>query len=321
MSNVHCFITLNPFLAGPGPQFAAFDNTLDQDSMEEGAMRRAIPTVETVVSLQETAVLPPRTTRDQGAIKKRPSIFIQIPRKRTSLGDLPLELLFMIFDYIAYSEDQHYLILFAKKGSSEPKLIISQPALLMVCTYLRFALSGHFYSSRCFQSKIGTMSMVKSAASSLTVQQIEDKLPHPLKLSAIKLTTEIRELSERGFDLSILVKLGEMLFTEYRNKNHEIELVGLRWRLVCTDTSIHSTIRGKLNDDLRLLLECIHLSAARSASIESNSLREFSSSLEKWLSEERNYGCSTYRIRVVLRCYLKTTHRARQTLVWSYYHD
>jgi hypothetical protein len=218
----------------------------------------------------------------------------------------------MIFDYSAcrkHLPDRHYPVRLKRTGSSDYGLIISQPALLMVCTSLRCALCMHFYSWHSFRAKISTRLLLEGAATGLTMQSIEDRLPPPLKLSNIDLDIEIRRLVGGGFNLSVLVEVGKKIFNDYqalkRNSEAGNKLIDLRWRLVCTDTyfiASRFTIH-EFNHDLQLLLEEVHRPAATSASLESSTSQKFGSSLEIWLREERDSSDPTYQVRDELRQY------------------
>jgi hypothetical protein len=196
MLGSYCCIFLTFCSADLKPQSITSTNSLDENTINATTLshkpikirlKNTRPSATTIKLRLKNTRSRPKATRTSG--------------KTVSLGDLPLELLYMIFDYAAcrdHLEDPHYLIRLKKRGSPDHALVISQPALLMVCTSLRSALSGHFYSSYTFHAKFGTRSMLESSASGLTLQAIEDKLPRPLRLSAIRLTIEIGELSQQG---------------------------------------------------------------------------------------------------------------------------
>jgi hypothetical protein len=243
--------------------------------------------------------------------------------KTVSLGDLPLELLYMIFDYAAYRdhlEDRDYPIQLREMGSSDYGMVISQPALLMVCTSLRFALSAHFYSSCSFHVKVDTRWMLEGSANSLTVQQLENKLPIPFRLCTVKLTIDISELSKQRFDCSILVELGKKLFDVYRttelNSKDGTQFMSLHWRLVCTD-SLCNTYR--FENDLQLLLEEID-GFARSESLRNYDLQRFGFLLRYWLEYDTYGRHRTYRVRTVLRDSPRKLTRGSQQSVFRYYY-
>jgi hypothetical protein len=293
-------------------------------------------TTECADSVVETIKLPHGTIKAQHTTTKLLPAATGPQHQTVSLVDLPLELLLMIFDYAAcrdHLKNKHYSIRLKRgEGSSDSELVVSQPALLMVSPSLRSALSRRFYSSCSFHAKIGARSMLKSFVGSLTVQQIEDKLPHPLKLSTIKLTIEVHGLSEWGFDSSVLIELGKKLFDEYRTtKMKEGDtLMNLRWRLVCTDTSIKNHCDSPYNrfafcaaafsDDLRLLLEEVHMHAARSARLNASTLQTFSACLEKWLKGQGGFENTSYLVGRVLRVIseLKNVERPQELLWWYY---
>jgi hypothetical protein len=194
----------------------------------------------------------------------------------------------MIFDYAACRDhlpDRHYNVRLKRTDRSDYGLVISQPALLMVSTPLRSALSHHFYVSCSFHAKIGIRSLLERAANGLTVQDIDDKLPYPLKLSTVNLDIEIRRLVEGRFNTSSLIELGKKIFQDYQAMEIDpeggIKLMDLRWRLVCTDTHLMRYPRTKdlFNHDLQLLLEWIHKTAAKSASTRSGTVQKFGSLL------------------------------------------
>jgi hypothetical protein len=302
VSGPYYFILLTFLSAKWNPQSITSNNTLAGDTMK------------TTVLLQEI-------TKNQHTVTELLPTATTSPQKLVSLIGLPLELLFMIFDYAAcrdHLEDPRYLIQSKKRVGSGRTLVISQPALLMVCTSLRSALSDHFYSSCYFHAKIETRWMLESFADGLTVQQIEDKLPHPLKLSSIKLTMEIRELSSQGFNLSILVNLGEKLFIEYRtmklSSRDGVKLMNLRWRFVCTDPSLPNDIRSAFNDEIRSLLKKTQEVAARSAIVKTHSLQAFSPVLEKWLRGIYVVPDDDTRLRAVLGGHLRTTRSVTRAL-------
>ena len=271
-------------------------------------MRCADSTFELAIASPETTASLHQTTETQRIATELLPITTMSPHKPASLVDLPLEILCMIFDYAAcrdHHKNPRYLIQSKERRSSGHALVISQPALLMVCSSLRSALSQHFYSSCSFHAKIGTGSMMDYSASRLRLQQIEDKLPYPLSLSTIQLTIELCDLIERGFDLSILVKLGERLFIEYRamklSSSSEVKLRNLPWRFVWTDKSLCNPVNESLNADLQLLLEAVHKISAESAITQSDDLQKFNSSMERWLRKPQDFKDSTYRVRILLR--------------------
>jgi hypothetical protein len=248
-------------------------------------------------------------------------------RKAVSLVDLPLDILFMILDYVACRDhlpDQHYSIRLKRTYCLDYELVVSQPALLMVSASLRFALSYHFYVSCSFHAKIGIRSLLERAANGLTIQDIDDKLPYPLKLSTIKLDIEIRRV-EGGFNPSNLVELGKKIFQGYQamklNPADGIKLIDLRWRLVCTDTFFIGRPYNKdvFNHDLQLLLEEIHRTAAISVSLQSYSVQKFGSLLEIWLKEEHDFDDPTYRVRTIFRWVSRSMSSASQQMT-SWYH-
>jgi hypothetical protein len=247
----------------------------------------------------------------------------ETPGKTVSLGDLPLELLYMIFDYAAcrdHLKDPHYLIRLKESRDSDYEMVISQPALLMVCTSLRFALSAHFYSSCSFHVKVDTRWMLEGSANSLTVQQLENKLPIPLRLCTVKLTIVISELSKQRFDCSILVELGKKLFDMYRttelNSKDGTQFMSLHWRLVCTDPLCNFY---RFEDDLQLLLEEID-GFARSESLRSYDLQRFGFLLRYWL-EYDTYGRNrTRRVRTALRDSPRRLTRGSQQSAFRYHY-
>jgi hypothetical protein len=232
------------------------------------------------------------------------------PRKTVSLIDLPLDILFMIFDYVAYRDhlpDEHYAVRVKRPHCLDYELVVSQPALLMVCTSLRSALSHHFYVSCSFHAKIGISSLLERAANGLTVQDIDDKLPCPLGLSTIKLDIEICRLIRECFNSSGLVELGKKIYQDYQAMKFSPEdgdkLIDLRWRLMCTEIWPIECSHNKdlFNHDLQLLLDEIHKIAAISVSLQSYTVQKFGSLLEIWLKDRRDSGDPTYLVRTILR--------------------
>jgi hypothetical protein len=256
------------------------------------------------------------------------SIATAILRTPVSLINLPLELIVMIFDYAAcrdHLEDKHYLIRLRSGSFSGSELVISQPSLLLVYTSFRSALSDRFYSSCSFHVRIETRWIVEDLEPrEWTLQQIDDKLPHPLRLRSVKLTLEICDISRQGLDSSIFVELGKKMFDEYRitklGAGEEIELMDLDWRLTFTDPSCTNMLVNAFKDDLQLLLEVIHQTAARSAVHEVCNLQTFVAFLEKWLEGREGSRGGTNLIRRVLRLVLETTsEKRRKILLWNHY--
>lgn len=230
----------------------------------------------------------------------------------------------MIFDYAAcrdHLKNKHYLIRLRRKDSPRPVLVITQPALLMVCTYLRSALSGRSYSRCSFHAKIEARWILGRDTTDWTVQQLEHKLPCPLRPSTIRLTIDIGELSRLNFDTSILVELGKRLFDGYRTVKHdskgECKLADLRWRLFCTDPWITIYTNRHFDDDLQLLLEDIHKIAARSAMLKPYDFLEFGAFLARWLREPDKYKYDhTWCVRRVLSTVMTTGHCTRDLPSW-----
>jgi hypothetical protein len=279
----------------------------------------------------ETTTMEPLhdSVKAQHKATKPLSIATATLRTPVSLINLPLELIVMIFDYATcrdHLEDKHYLIRLRSGESSGSELVISQPSLLMVCTSFRSALSDRFYSSCSFHARVETKRIVEDLEPrEWTLQQIDDKLPHPLRLRSIKLTLEICDISRQGCHSSIFIELGKKLFDEYRitklGAGQEIELMDLDWRLTFTDPSCTNTRVDAFKSDLQLLLEVIHQTAERSAIHETCSLQTFIASLENWLGKgRRGSRVGTNLIRRLLGLVSGTpSERRRKELLWKHY--
>lgn len=270
----------------------------------------------------EAAFVPHETTEAQHTNSELLPVAAQSPKRVISLTNLPLELLLMIYDYATcrdHLEDHHYPIRLSKGDNGRLVPVVLQPALLMVCTSLRGALSCHFHSDSSFHLKIETKSMVEG----LRLQEIDDNLPYPLRLSNIKLTIQISELRRSGFDSSVLVEFGKKLFDEYRTANlvykDEDKPTDLDWQLVCTNPP-NIILNHHFHDDLQLLLDGIHKTAARFALHKSSSMQEFDTFLEKWLMD-RVREDRTSHIRDVLRVVPNTWKeiRSHDELLRQYY--
>jgi len=285
------------------------NNTLD-NGMDESKMRGAGLHFEIAKSTHETTGNPHQPTKAQHTTVELLPMAAPSPHQNTSLMHLPLDLLFMIFDYAAcrdHLEDSDYLVRLKYTRSPGYRLVVSQPALLMVSKDLRCALTYHFYSTCSFHAKIKTRPLLQSAARGLRLKEIDDNLPYPLRLNTISLTLEMDTLTEVGFDQSLLVELGMKSFVDHQamrlNPKDEFKNVDLRWRLVWIgdDRRLPRFDGDDLNEHLRLLLQDIHRLAATSASLGKHNLQEFGSFLERRLKEEGRSGEPAYQIREFLR--------------------
>jgi hypothetical protein len=256
------------------------------------------------------------------------SIATAILRTPVSLINLPLELIVMIFDYAAcrdHLEDKHYLIRLRSGNFSGSELVISQPSLLLVYTAFRSALSDRFYSSCSFHVRIETRWIVEDLEPrEWTLSQISRVSLTLHSLKGCGSLSSICCISRQGLDFSIFVELGKKLFDEYRitrlGAGEEIELMDLDWRLTFTDPSCTNMLVNTFKDDLQLLLEVIHQTAARSAVHEVCNLQTFVAFLEKWLEGREGSRGGTNLIRRVLRLVLETTsEKRRRILLWNHY--
>lgn len=312
MSSLLCTILLTGFLANSKPQRTTSNDSLSDNVMDGLTTKRANSTTEIAVS-------PHRTTEAQHTITEMLPITTQSRIQAVTLADLPLEILFMIFDYTAcrdHLSDQDYIIRF-RYSSSGRTLVISQPSLLMTCKSLRSALSDRFYSSCSFHAKFGTASLLERVDNGLTVQRLDDMLPYPLKLNTIRLTLNISRLAVGGFDISSLVELGKKLFVDYQamelNPGVGVKLMNLNWRLEFgTGNSFFWEYEDEeFSEDLQLLLDDIHAAAALSV-LESDTLQEFDSWLETWLKEDGDYSSPTHYVRETLRQFSRSRHSTGQ---------
>ncbi|KAH0362319.1 hypothetical protein KCU65_g8141, partial [Aureobasidium melanogenum] len=225
--------------------------------------------------------------------------------KTVSLLDLPLELLYMIFDHVAsrdHLEDHCYTIQVVPEGDLRNNLVIHQPALLMVCSTLRAALSPYFYSTCSFHVKLQMRSLMSSTGDALTLRQLEDRLPLPDKLSFVKTTIDIHDLSTEGFDFSIFVQIAEMLFEQYRTEENGPKLVQLDWWLESTDPVLQcSCVRDLFNFWLVRLLDEVFEKVVTTAVETSENFQTFSAQLKRWLEEEREINSRSYSIKHTLR--------------------
>ena len=132
-----------------------------------------------------------------------------------------------------------------------------------------------------------------STASGSRLQEIDNKLPNPLKLRTIRLTLRVCSLSLTwGFSPWIVVDLGKKIFADYQTmkigSDEETKLIDLRWRLVWASDSFYLAWEDHvINETLELLLGRIHKLAAESASADKYSLREFGALLQTRLKEEQ----------------------------------
>lgn len=304
-SNLHCLNSLGctlltlfpamwvPLRFSPNPRF-------DNESIRRWASKRAAPKLET----------------------------IQPQSKTVSLSDLPLELLYMIFDHVTCKDRlkrRRYTIRVVPEGASIDNSAIPQHPLLMVCSSLRSRLISYFYSISFFHVEIHMSSMVKNNHGFLDLRQLQEQILYQRKLSSLKLTINIYELSRKFFDYSVLVQMGKMLFEDYRNKRlmsrYEAKLIKLRWRLKCNDPEFDCPCpRRIVEQDLRRLLDKIHKWAAKTALHTSKSSQTFGSKLERWLRTQEDTVDSTYYIRRMLdQCFKATSVYERQLALESYY--
>lgn len=269
---------------------------------------------------------PHETTEAQHNTTGLLHVAAQSPKRIVSLINLPLELLLIIYDYTTCSdqlENKHYPIQLSKGDNDRLIPVVTQPALLMTCTSLKNMLSHRFYSSSSFHMEIETKWMLEGSAASLRLQEVDDNLPDPLRLSKIKLTVQISELRRSGFDSSVLVELGKKLFDEYRTANliykDGDKLTDLDWRLVCTNPP-DIILNHHFHEDLQFLLQEIHETAARSALCRSTSMQEFISCLERWL-RGHDLEDRTSHIRDVLRSVPNSWKeiRSHEELLRQYY--
>ncbi|KAG9653279.1 hypothetical protein KCU61_g5589, partial [Aureobasidium melanogenum] len=209
-------------------------DNLDNDSMTRQATKRAASKIETTDSQHQTV----------------------------SLLDLPLEILYMVFDYVACRnhledhEGHHYRIQVVPEGELRNNLVIHRPTLLMVCSTLRTGLSPYFYSTCSFHVKIQMRSMMSSTGDALTLRQLEDRLPLPYQLSSVKFTIDIHDLSTEGFDFSVFVQIAKLIFEEHRTKKNQPELFQLDWWLESSDPVLQcNCVRTLFNDWLVRLLD------------------------------------------------------------------
>lgn len=238
------------------------------------------------------------------------------PRPQTvSLLDLPLELLWMIFDHVTCKERlkrRRYTIRVVPEGASIDNLAISQHPLLMVCSTLRSRLISYFYSISSFHVEIHMSSTIRNNQGILDLRQLQEDTLHERKLSSVKLTINIYELSRKFFDYSILVQMGTMLFEDYRAKRlvskYDDKLMPLRWQLKCNDPEFDCPCpRYVFEQDLKRLLDKIHKWAAKTAIHTTKSVQAFSSKLERWLKTQEGTVDKTYYIRRTLNECLKAT--------------
>lgn len=225
------------------------------------------------------------------------------PREVISLLDLPLEILFMIFDYTTCRK---HLIQLKDTRRRRFKLSIPRPLLLRVSKSLQSALSHHFYSSYSFHTRISTGQLLEANWDrGLKLQELDDILPYHLKLNTVRLTLEIASLSAGGFDFSILVDLGKKLFVDYEamrlGSEEGIKLMVLNWRLVHNYRGRIFGPRPLNGLNLQLLLEEIHELAFKAVSSGSHSLQDFGCLLERHLKKDKDSSSPTYQIRLKLR--------------------
>lgn len=302
MSGLYYSILLTSFLANSKPQCNTSNDTLDDNVMEDSITENADPMVETALS-------PHKTIEAQHTTTKLLPMATETPSGAVSLLDMPLEILFMIFDYTTCRDHlagPDYLIRLKDTRRRCYKLVIPRPPMLLVSKSLQSALSHHFYTTYSFHAKITTRQLLEVAWDrGLTLQELDEILPYHLKLNTIRLTLEIASLTAGAFDFSILVNLGKKLFVDYEamklKSKEEIKLMDLDWRLVRTSRrrTFYSGQFSNLN--LRFLLEEIHEMAFKAVSLGSHGLQEFGPLLERHLKKEEDSSSPTYRIRQILR--------------------
>ncbi|KAH0380930.1 SET domain-containing protein, partial [Aureobasidium melanogenum] len=271
---------------------------VDEDARTKRAMKRAASKAKTTNSHQQTV----------------------------SLLDLPLEILFMIFDQAAcrdHLEDRYYTIQVVSEGDLRNNLIIHQPALLMVCSALRTGLSSYFYSTCPFHVKIQMRSMMSSTGEALTLRQLKDRLSLLYELSYDKkLTIEVQELSKEGFDFSVLVQIAAMLYEETLAKRGGLKLKDFDWWLKCTDPLLQcKCVRNIVDTYLVWLLDDIHDKAVTAAVDISETFQKFSSQLRRWLEEEFDQKNRTYWIRETLRDCMSATDMYDRVDVLDHYYE
>ncbi|KAG9556262.1 SET domain-containing protein, partial [Aureobasidium melanogenum] len=267
---------------------------VDEDARTKRAMKRAASKAKTTNSQQQTV----------------------------SLLDLPLEILFMIFDQAAcrdHLEDRYYTIQVVSEGDLRNNLIIHQPALLMVCSALRTGLSSYFYSTCPFHVKIQMRSMMSSTGEALTLRQLKDRLSLLYELSYDKkLTIEVQELSKEGFDFQIAA----MLYEETLAKRGGLKLKDFDWWLKCTDPLLQcKCVRNIVDTYLVWLLDDIHDKAVTAAVDISETFQKFSSQLRRWLEEEFDQKNRTYWIRETLRDCMSATDMYDRADVLDHYYE
>jgi len=274
--------------------------------MEDSITEKADPMVETALS-------PHKTIEAQHTTTKLLPMATEIPSEAVSLLDMPLEILFMIFDYTTCRDHlagPDYLIRLKDTRRRRYRLVIPRPSLLSVSKSLQSALSHHFYTTYSFHARIGTRQLLEVAWDrGLTLQELDEILPYHLKLNSIRLTLEIASLTAGAFDFSIPVNLGKKLFVDYEamklKSKEEIKLMDLNWGLVCTNSLSTFWSRVFSNLNLRLLLEEIHEMAFKAVSLGSHDLREFGPLLERHLKKDEDSSSPTYQIRLSLRHFWK----------------
>lgn len=265
-----------------------------------------------------------RWARKRATSKTKPTH----PQPRAiSLLDLPLELLYMIFDHVTRRDRRRrrrYKIRVVPEGASIENLSIAKHPLLMVCSHLRSALFSYLCSTCPLHVEIHMSSMIRNNHGILDLQQVQEGILHARKLSSVKLTITIHELSRKFFDYSVLLQMGTILFEEYREKKlrfkDEPKLVRLRWWLECNDPEFTCQCpRCTIEKDLRRLLKDIHKWAAKTAIHTSKSSQMFSSELERWLKTQEGTVDRTYYIRRLLdQCLRATSVSDRRVALESY---
>ncbi|KAH0349027.1 SET domain-containing protein, partial [Aureobasidium melanogenum] len=246
--------------------------------------------------------------------------------KSVSLLNLPLEILFMIFDHAAcrdHLKDRYYTIQVVSKGDLRNNLIIRQPALLMVCSTLRTGLSSYFYSTCSFHVKLQMRSMIGGSGDTLTLKQLKDRLSLLYKFSYDKkLTIEVHELSKKGFDFSVLLQIAAMLYEEIRAKRGGLKLKDFDWWLECTDPLLKCRCVRKIVDTLLVwLLDDIYDKTATAAVDTSVTFQELSSQLKRWLEEEFDMKHRTYWIRETLRDCMRVTDMYDRADMLDHYYE
>ncbi|KAK6002642.1 hypothetical protein QM012_001392 [Aureobasidium pullulans] len=221
-----------------------------------------------------------------------------------SLLDLPLEILFMIFVYVAsrdHLEDDCHTIRVVSEGEFGHNLIFHQPALLL----------------------LQMRSMISSSGDALTLEQLKDKLSILYELSSDKrLTIEIQELSKEGFHFSILVHIAQCYTRKNRAKEGRLHPKDFDWWLKCTDPLLKcSCVRNIVDTYFVWLMDDIHEKAATAAVDTSETFQRFSSQLRRWLEEDYDKKHRSYWIREALRNYMSAAEWYDRADVLDHYYE